>query len=60
MLINNRPDAINKREEFGHWEGDLMILKQGIKSNLITSRERKTRFIIAIKNLNKTASGNSI
>lgn len=60
MLINNRPDAINKREEFGHWEGDLMMFKQGIKSNLITLRERKTRFIIAIKNLNKTASGTAL
>ena len=60
MLINNRPDVINKREEFGHWEGDLMMFKQGIKSNLITLRERKTRFIIAIKNLNKTASGTAL
>lgn len=60
MLINNRPDAINKREEFGHWECDLMMFKQGIKSNLITLRERKTRFIIAIKNLNKTASGTAL
>jgi IS30 family transposase len=31
-----------------------------IKSNLITLRERKTRFIIAIKNLNKTASGTAL
>ncbi|MHB1949468.1 MAG: IS30 family transposase [Gammaproteobacteria bacterium] len=60
MLINNRPDVINKREEFGHWEGDLMMFKQGIRSNLITLRERKTRFIIAIKNLNKTASGTAL
>lgn len=60
MLIHNRPDVINKREEFGHWEGDLMMFKQGIKSNLITLRERKTRFIVAIKNLNKTASGTAL
>ena len=60
MLISNRPDVINKREEFGHWEGDLMMFKQGIRSNLITLRERKTRFIIAIKNLNKTASGTAL
>ncbi|OGT45135.1 MAG: hypothetical protein A3E83_07610 [Gammaproteobacteria bacterium RIFCSPHIGHO2_12_FULL_41_20] len=60
MLITNRPDAINKREEFGHWECDLMMFKQGIKSNLITLRERKSRFIIAIKNLNKTASGTAL
>lgn len=60
MLINNRPSIINSREEFGHWEGDLMMFKQGIKSNLITLRERKTRFIIAIKNLNKTANGTAL
>lgn len=57
LLISNRPEAINRREEFGHWEGDLMMFKQGIKGNLITLRERKTRFIVAIKNIDKTASG---
>lgn len=60
MLIDNRPDSINKREEFGHWEGDLMMFKQGIKGNLITLRERKSRFIIAIKNTDKTASGTAL
>jgi transposase, IS30 family len=60
ILIHNRPDKINKREEFGHWEGDLMMFKQGIKGNLITLRERKTRFMIAIKNIDKTASGTAI
>ncbi len=60
LLINNRPDVINKREEFGHWEGDLMMFKQGIKGNLITLRERKTRFIVAIKNIDKTASGTAL
>ena len=57
LLINNRPDVINQREEFGHWEGDLMMFKQGIKGNLITLRERQTRFIVAMKNIDKTASG---
>ncbi|MEO8402547.1 MAG: IS30 family transposase [Gammaproteobacteria bacterium] len=57
LLINNRPDVINQRKEFGHWEGDLMMFKQGIKGNLITLRERQTRFIVAIKNIDKTASG---
>lgn len=60
LLINNRPDMINKREEFGHWEGDLMMFKQGIKGNLITLRERRTRFIVAIKNIDKTASGTAL
>ncbi len=60
LLINNRPEIINTREEFGHWEGDLMMFKQGIKGNLITLRERKSRYIIAIKNLNKTATGTAL
>ncbi len=60
MLIHNRPDNINKREDFGHWEGDLMMFKQGIKGNLITLRERKTRFIVAIKNIGKTATGTAL
>lgn len=60
LLINNRPETINTRTEFGHWEGDLMLFKQGIKSNLITLRERKTRVVIAIKNANKTARGTAV
>jgi len=55
MLINSRPEQIRDRHEFGHWECDLMMFKQGIKGNLITLRERKTRFLIAIKNENKKA-----
>ncbi len=57
ILIHERPAIINRREEFGHWECDLMMFKIGFKSNLITLRERKTRFLIAIKNKNKTAIG---
>ena len=60
LLINQRPEYINSREEFGHWEGDLMIFKRNIKSNLITLRERKSRYLIAIKNENKTASGTAL
>jgi IS30 family transposase len=37
-----------------------MLFKQGIKGNLITLRERKSRFIFAIKNNDKTARGNAI
>jgi len=55
MLINYRPNEIHQRHEFGHWECDLMMFKRGMKGNLITLRERKTRYMIAIKNENKTA-----
>lgn len=52
--LKNRPlDALD-REEFGHWEGDLMIFSQ-TTTNLITLRERKSRLILAIKNPSKHA-----
>lgn len=60
LLVHNRPDAIGSREVFGHWECDLMMFKQGIKGNLITLRERKSRYLIAIKNSNKTAKGTAL
>lgn len=60
LQIASRPEEINKRLEFGHWECDLMVFKQGIKTNLITMRERKTRYMIAIKNQNKSANTTAI
>lgn len=60
LLIASRPDYINDRSEFGHWECDLMLFKKGVKTNLITLRERKSRFLIAIKNENKEASGTAL
>ena len=53
--ILQRPLLINDRLEFGHWEADFMLFKKGIKTNLITLRERKTRLLIAIKNNNRCA-----
>ena len=51
LLIKNRPNEIDNRDSEGHWECDLMMFKQSIKGNLITLRERKTRYynIILIK-----------
>ena len=60
LLIDNRPSVIKEREKFGHWECDLMIFKRGIKSNLITLRERKSRYLLAIKNADKTAQGTAL
>lgn len=55
LSIYQRPKEINLRKIFGHWEGDLMMFSRGIQGNLITLRERKARFMVAIKNDNKTA-----
>ena len=60
LMIKNRPKEINNRGIFGHWECDLMIFKQGIKGNLITLRERVSRYLLSIKNANKTAKGTAL
>lgn len=52
--IKKREEEINKRESFGHWEGDLLLFKH-TRTNLFTLRERKSRFIIAIKNQSRQA-----
>lgn len=52
--IKVRHDVINQRKTFGHWEGDLLLFKQ-TQTNLLTLRERKSRFVIAIKNQSRQA-----
>lgn len=42
--IENRPKEIDTREEFGHWEMDTVVGKQGeSKKSLLVLTERKTR-----------------
>ena len=42
--IENRPEEINTREEFGHWEMDTVVGAQGVsKKSLLVLTERKTR-----------------
>lgn len=52
--ISARSQAINDRNEFGHWEGDLMLFSKQ-SSTLITLRERKSRVMLAVKNTGKEA-----
>ena len=55
--IELRPDYINNRKEFGHFEMDLVLGKQGKDTEcLLTLTERKTRFEIVIKLNNKPSS----
>ena len=49
VSIDERPDEINKRLTFGHWEMDLIIGMKNTMYNLLTLYERKTRFGIAMK-----------
>ena len=48
--IEKRPDEIDQREEFGHWEMDSVIGKKGVSKNtLLVLTERKTRDEIIFK-----------
>jgi len=49
--IRNRPDAVNSRSEFGHWEADLMIFrKEHGCANIATVVERKSRYVVLFRN----------
>ena len=43
ISIEQRPETISSREQFGHWEIDLVIGKQSKDRVLLTLTERKTR-----------------
>jgi IS30 family transposase len=44
VMINDRPDRINKRLEYGHWEADTVVSRQS-KAALVVVRERKMHLI---------------
>ena len=52
--LSNRPEEVQLRTEFGHWEADTVVSRQGVSACLATFIERKTRHYIAIKIPNKT------
>ena len=52
--ISERPQSVALREEFGHWEGDLMQFRTQ-RGNLLTVCERKSRFILTFPLQTKTA-----
>ena len=53
--IDYRPEEANTREEYGHWEGDLVIGKKKKGAVLLTFTERKTREEIIVKIASKEA-----
>lgn len=53
--IEYRPEEANKREVYGHWEGDLVIGQKNRGGVLFTLTERKTREEIIVKLPNKKA-----
>lgn len=47
--ITERPKSIVSKEEFGHWEGDLVTgPRDGQKGAYLTLLERKTRFYLML------------
>lgn len=46
--ISKRPKAIEKRAQFGHWEGDSVVYNNHSQA-LATSAERKTRKVVIFK-----------
>ena len=55
ISIHERGEAANKREEFGHWEGDLVLFKRPNPMCLLVLRERLSRTVIAQLCPNRTA-----
>lgn len=51
--IEQRPNNIACRKEFGHWEMDCVIGKQGTRGVLLTLTERLTRYEIVYKMPNR-------
>jgi IS30 family transposase len=47
--IEERPERVNNRSEYGNWEGDTVKGCRGSKAALLTLTERKTRQQIIIK-----------
>jgi len=54
VSINKRPNNINKREEIGHFECDLMFNSGSQSKNICTFIERTTRKAFLIHNDNKS------
>jgi len=59
VSIHDRPKSVEKRKEFGHWEGDSVEGK-GHNGGIHTEVERKTRFMLAgfIKDLTSIETAN--
>lgn len=52
--IDQRPEIINSRSVFGHWEGDSVVGKDG-RSSVLTLVERKTHVSFVLKTDVKTS-----
>lgn len=58
LSIDNRPQYINERRQFGHWESDLLVSHQS-QNALHVMVERKSRYVQITPIVDKTAPSNS-
>lgn len=56
VSIHDRPVEIEDRQEFGHYEGDLVINEKSMSRNVSVVLERKTRFVRLNKNESKKST----
>lgn len=54
--IEDRPEVVNQRVEFGHWEMDLVVGCSGSRAALLTLTERQTRQELIFKLPDKRAA----
>jgi IS30 family transposase len=57
--ISERPKAVEKREEFGHWEGDSLVYR-GHSQVLATHAERKSRYLLLGQPEDRTAAARRV
>jgi len=55
VSIHERPKTVEKRKEFGHWEGDLMSFKKN-SQHILVLRERKTMVTLSTTLQSKKSS----
>lgn len=53
VSIHQRPDTINNRVEFGHYEADLMFNQGSQSANILTLVERTSRMVTLVKHETK-------
>lgn len=53
--IENRPEKVNERNEFGHWEIDTVVGTKNRSAVLLTIDERVTRQLITVKIPSRTS-----
>ncbi len=54
-MIDERPEYVDRRNTFGHWESDSVVGKNH-KSYIATHVERKSRYLVAVKLESKSAA----